>query len=68
MPRTPKPKEPKPIISRLSTNYSDCRKCIHYQQWKFRLVDCRLSVVPVENCLDRKIECVKFKNEVCNER
>lgn len=23
MPRTPKPKQPKPIISRLSTNYSD---------------------------------------------
>ena len=61
MPRTPKPKQPKPIISQLSTNYSDCRQCVHYQPWKFGLVDCRLSVVPVENCLDRKLECVKFK-------
>jgi len=61
MPRTPKPKQPKPIISRLSTNYSDCRKCIYYQPWKFGLVDCPFSVVPHENCVDRKIECVNYK-------
>lgn len=61
MPHIPKPKEPKPIISRLSKNYSDCRECIHYRLWKYGLVDCEVSVVPVENCLDRKIECLKFK-------
>lgn len=61
MPRIPKPKQPKPIISRLSTNYSDCLKCIYYQPWKFGLVDCPFSVVPHENCLTRKIECVNYK-------
>lgn len=63
MSRTPKTKEPKPIISRLSKNYSDCRKCIHYQLWKFGLVDCKFSIPPHENCLDAKIECVNFKTK-----
>lgn len=62
MPRIPKPKQPKPIISRLSTNYSDCLKCIYYQPWKFGLVDCPFSVVPHENCLTRKIKCVKYEH------
>ena len=51
----------KPIISNLSTNYTDCRKCIHYKSWKYGFVDCPFSVVPHENCLTRKIECVNYK-------
>ena len=60
MPRTPKSTKPKPIIFRLSVNYPDCKKCIYYQPWKYGLVDCEFSMVPVENCLSRKIECVKY--------
>lgn len=36
-------------------------ECIYYQPWKFGLVDCPFSVVPHENCVDRKIECVNYK-------
>lgn len=59
MPRPPKPT--KLIHSKLSINYSDCRECANYQGYGRGLIDCKKSIIPVENCLNRKIKCINFK-------
>lgn len=41
---------------------TDCLKCIHGKPWKFGLIDCDIAITAVINCIDRKIECVNFKN------
>lgn len=43
---------------------SDCLQCEHCKEltWFNRIV-CDRAMVPVENCLTRKIECVKWKQK-----
>ena len=67
--RSLKPKQ-QPIISKPvnpfshlpdPSEYTDCETCRHYKSWKYNLVDCSFSVVPQQNCLIRKIKCVKYE-------
>ena len=57
-PKASKPPDPKP-----ERHPSDCSECVHYQPWKYGLVDCAKGFVPHENCKDINIECVNFKSK-----
>lgn len=41
--------------------YSNCLECINFMGLTYyNRIECKSALVPVENCKDRKIECVRF--------
>lgn len=42
-------------------NYSDCLECVDcLGVTYYNRIDCKSAIIPVENCKDRKIACVRF--------
>lgn len=54
-------KKKEPIIAANNPVYSNCLECIDCLGiTSYNRIECKSALVPVENCKDRKIECVRF--------
>lgn len=45
----------------VKTPPSDCNKCKHSTVNWYGYIDCKVSLLPSANCLERKLTCVKFE-------